>query len=533
MEKETEPEPLALVAVELPLLVREGAEEKALGMVGGLQEVLRLARSERDVALRLMLSKDNPLAKPVSSQACQLPENRLLVRIRRKGGKLVAAEQVGKVQASFDWNWRNGVLADFQMIDRDKCNPESEEVIPRLVPDTLLPHEFLTPFAPSRAFKYVATKRKQVTRQRATGRVAGLRAQVIQYHEKMPTITPEIQDAIERIKSCQVVEGDLEYDGEEEDDDEQDQDFDADVAMKKKRKRKKKLEKRKMDFDLRAQRRREALEYLEQEFAKHPLRFRKDLEGSANQTLRYLVVGTLPCVAYHISNGPWRNYWVRYGYTPMVRPESRFFQSLDFRLKGEELKQIRIRAGQRDVKIFGFHTLAAQNYLPFYSVLLRCVQDIILEAPILCKPTRDGGWFQTSMVKRIRTMMCVYINSLYTHNFDPEGESCGGVALSQDEFLQKALGGRSLTDMESDPPVVGAEPSLEGDSDGEDDDEGKGAADDENDDDDDHSANGGDEDEDGDSNDDENGMQPASASAREILKHLSSASSHPKKQSEV
>jgi len=39
----------------------------------------------------------------------------------------------------------------------------------------------------------------------------------------------------------------------------------------------------------------------------------------------------LPLVAYLMSNGPWRDCWIRYGYDPRSNQEARIYQLLDIR----------------------------------------------------------------------------------------------------------------------------------------------------------------------------------------------------------
>eukprot|EP01132_Coremiostelium_polycephalum_P003733 gene3733-4652_t len=47
----------------------------------------------------------------------------------------------------------------------------------------------------------------------------------------------------------------------------------------------------------------------------------------------------LPSVAYHFTNGPWRNCWVRFGYDPRIQPESKVFQIVDLRLDSYSTKE--------------------------------------------------------------------------------------------------------------------------------------------------------------------------------------------------
>lgn len=47
---------------------------------------------------------------------------------------------------------------------------------------------------------------------------------------------------------------------------------------------------------------------------------------------------TLPVVAYHFVNGPWRKAWVRLGYDPRTTKESCIYQVIDFRVKKGETR---------------------------------------------------------------------------------------------------------------------------------------------------------------------------------------------------
>lgn len=47
----------------------------------------------------------------------------------------------------------------------------------------------------------------------------------------------------------------------------------------------------------------------------------------------------LPSLAYYFTTGPWRLMWVRYGYDPRKDFSSRYFQTLDYRIRANALKE--------------------------------------------------------------------------------------------------------------------------------------------------------------------------------------------------
>lgn len=47
----------------------------------------------------------------------------------------------------------------------------------------------------------------------------------------------------------------------------------------------------------------------------------------------------LPSLAYYFTTGPWRLMWVRYGYDPRKDFSSRYYQTLDYRIRANSLKE--------------------------------------------------------------------------------------------------------------------------------------------------------------------------------------------------
>lgn len=69
-----------------------------------------------------------------------------------------------------------------------------------------------------------------------------------------------------------------------------------------------------------------------QHFKRRPIWSKIALQHILNVSAE-LIRLLLPAVAYYHHTGPWRIMWVRYGYDPRTDPESRKYQTFDFRLR--------------------------------------------------------------------------------------------------------------------------------------------------------------------------------------------------------
>ena len=84
---------------------------------------------------------------------------------------------------------------------------------------------------------------------------------------------------------------------------------------------------------------RKLLEHLRKCFDERPVWSRNALIyrlGCLRQDIRHL----LTSCAFYYNNGPFRGMWVRFGYDPKKHPESKVYQTLDFRLKAMFARQI-------------------------------------------------------------------------------------------------------------------------------------------------------------------------------------------------
>lgn len=75
-------------------------------------------------------------------------------------------------------------------------------------------------------------------------------------------------------------------------------------------------------------------EYLD----KQPIWLRSAL-GFETKIPRQKLKVILPSLAYYYTNGPWRLMWVRYGYDPRKDFSSRYYQTLDYRIRANSLKE--------------------------------------------------------------------------------------------------------------------------------------------------------------------------------------------------
>eukprot|EP00611_Tribonema_gayanum_P002743 TRINITY_DN1207_c0_g1_i1.p1 TRINITY_DN1207_c0_g1~~TRINITY_DN1207_c0_g1_i1.p1 ORF type:complete len:646 (-),score=164.84 TRINITY_DN1207_c0_g1_i1:537-2474(-) len=206
-------------------------------------------------------------------------------------------------------------------------------------------------------------------------------------------------------------------------------------------------------------RRLKALDLLQDLFRKQPMWIRMDIQGAVPPTLRFAAVESLPLLAYTIMKGPFRNYWVRYGYSPYEEPLARFLQIFSYRISDEKFqdyleftgavdpdqagggistaREHTDRAGQ-PLLLFG-QPLARQISFYMHKLSDRVIQDLLLNAPRLSKPCLATGWFTTETLRQLRDI----IAAICDRQFQRIG---GGAAIAHaaevpmtiKDFLQKA-----------------------------------------------------------------------------------------------
>lgn len=75
-------------------------------------------------------------------------------------------------------------------------------------------------------------------------------------------------------------------------------------------------------------------EYLD----KQPIWLRSSLSYETKLSRQKLKM-ILPSLAYYYTTGPWRLMWVRFGYDPRKDFASRYYQTLDYRIRANTLKE--------------------------------------------------------------------------------------------------------------------------------------------------------------------------------------------------
>ena len=56
-----------------------------------------------------------------------------------------------------------------------------------------------------------------------------------------------------------------------------------------------------------------------------------------SSVLQHVLSAALPVLAYYFVSGPWRSYWVRFGYDPRTDPQAKTCQMLDVRVPRNKL----------------------------------------------------------------------------------------------------------------------------------------------------------------------------------------------------
>lgn len=71
---------------------------------------------------------------------------------------------------------------------------------------------------------------------------------------------------------------------------------------------------------------------------RQPIWFRSSLAFETKIPRQKLKI-ILPSLAYYFTTGPWRLMWVRFGYDPRKDFTSRYYQTLDYRIRSNTLKE--------------------------------------------------------------------------------------------------------------------------------------------------------------------------------------------------
>jgi len=194
---------------------------------------------------------------------------------------------------------------------------------------------------------------------------------------------------------------------------------------------------------------------------------RKALESKFEGDDLHAFLELLRVVAYNMSNGPWRGFWVKYGYDPSQDSVARLYQALDVRWKeagleklktsyGEVWKKVRAEAGREDeeeegveeLKLFGL-PVRRQMVFQLCDLGSASLQRLVLAVPRKAECTAQGGWFRLSDLTVLRGKIKRYLSGkvaecVRTGSVEPVTGGRGGKggreegALSPGEMILEA-----------------------------------------------------------------------------------------------
>lgn len=161
----------------------------------------------------------------------------------------------------------------------------------------------------------------------------------------------------------------------------------------------------------------QALETLRELFREQPLWLRPVIESRISPDIsswKKKLLFTQVC--YNISDGPWRACLCRLGYDPRSDPESRKYQTIDFRdpYLRKVLKEKRIGINVKAEGDLGETFLDWQFKVPpkrgsqiyqLFNIEDSHIKKIIREAVPLESCTRESGWFKKSVIDQIRELL--------------------------------------------------------------------------------------------------------------------------------
>ncbi|CAM9984240.1 unnamed protein product, partial [Phaeothamnion confervicola] len=79
--------------------------------------------------------------------------------------------------------------------------------------------------------------------------------------------------------------------------------------------------------------------FMQHMFQRRPVWSKSELIRETREWGQHTMNDCEHIVAYKATNGPWRQFWIRYGYTPHADPQARFLQALDVRVTSAILNE--------------------------------------------------------------------------------------------------------------------------------------------------------------------------------------------------
>lgn len=124
--------------------------------------------------------------------------------------------------------------------------------------------------------------------------------------------------------------------------------------------------------------------------------------------------------AYYFLQGPFRRLWIRKGYDPRTDPESRIYQSVDFRVHHPSLQrhceaqaESGVKHRWKDICSFKVFPVKCQTSLQLHELVDDYIQEEIRKPPKKTKCSCETGWFASSVIQSIRLRIAIRFISAY------------------------------------------------------------------------------------------------------------------------
>ncbi|XP_019174383.1 PREDICTED: general transcription factor 3C polypeptide 5-like isoform X2 [Ipomoea nil] len=124
--------------------------------------------------------------------------------------------------------------------------------------------------------------------------------------------------------------------------------------------------------------------------------------------------------AYYFSQGPFRRLWIRKGYDPRTDPESRIYQSVDFRVSQPSLQRYceaqaesGVKLRWKDICSFKVFPSKCQTSLQLFELVDDYIQEEIKKPPKKTTCSCQTGWFASNVLKSIRLRVAIRFISVY------------------------------------------------------------------------------------------------------------------------
>ncbi|KAK7406886.1 hypothetical protein VNO78_08521 [Psophocarpus tetragonolobus] len=124
-------------------------------------------------------------------------------------------------------------------------------------------------------------------------------------------------------------------------------------------------------------------------------------------------------ISYYFSSGPFLRFWIKKGYDPRKDPDSRIYQSIDYRVPVplrsycDALLANRARHRWEDICAFRVFPYKFQTSLQLFDLVDDYIQSEINKPPIRPTCTSGTGWFSQYVINCIRQRLMVRFLSVF------------------------------------------------------------------------------------------------------------------------